>query len=157
MDPAKIAFVLSFITAGEAQKWKEQFMHSITSNNKMMFPTFGNFMMKLQDAFKAVNPVDSAMQKLATTRKLTGGRCYISFSLSSFTNYPDVPIPLPMLLHFLLIILPHVTLSAFILISGFKCFSNVPNFYMCSHLPFHMFSSLFPCALTLFMTISELL
>ena len=25
-DPAKIAFVLSFIMAGEAQKWKEQFM-----------------------------------------------------------------------------------------------------------------------------------
>ena len=65
MDPAKIAFVLSFITAGEAQKWKEQFMCSIMSNNKMMFPTFGNFMTKLQDAFKAVNPVDSAMQKLA--------------------------------------------------------------------------------------------
>ena len=33
-EPAKMAFILSFITAGEAQKWKEQFMHSITSNNK---------------------------------------------------------------------------------------------------------------------------
>ena len=64
-DPAKIAFVLSFIMAGEAQKWKEQFMHSITNNNKMMFPTFSIFMTKLQDAFKAVNPIDSAMQKLA--------------------------------------------------------------------------------------------
>ena len=64
-EPAKIAFVLSFITAGEAQKWKEQFMHSITENNKTTFPTFSAFMAKLQDAFKAVNPVDSAMQKLA--------------------------------------------------------------------------------------------
>ena len=34
----------------------------------------------------------------------------------------DIPIPLLTLLHFLLIILPHVTLSTFILISGFKCF-----------------------------------
>ena len=64
-DVAKIAFVLSFITAGEVQKWKEQFIHSITSNSRMTFLTFSVFMMKLQDAFKAVNPVDSAMQKLA--------------------------------------------------------------------------------------------
>ena len=34
-DTAKIAFVLSFITAGEAQKWKEQFIHSITNNSRM--------------------------------------------------------------------------------------------------------------------------
>ena len=64
-DAAKIAFVLSFIMAGEAQKWKEQYIHSITSNSRMTFPTFGVFMTKLQDAFKAVNPIDSAMQKLA--------------------------------------------------------------------------------------------
>ena len=64
-DVAKIAFVLSFITAGEVQKWKEQFIRSITSNSRMTFPTFSIFMMKLQDAFKAVNPIDSAMQKLA--------------------------------------------------------------------------------------------
>ena len=69
MDTAKIAFVLSFITAGEAQKWKEQFIRSITSNSRMMFPTFSVFMMKLQDAFKAVNPIDSAMQKLALLRQ----------------------------------------------------------------------------------------
>ena len=43
------------------------------------------------------------------------------------------------------IILPHVTLSAFILISSFKCFSIVPNFYMhpvypstCFHFSFHV-------------------
>ena len=86
-----------------------------------------------------------------------GLNCYISFLLSSFTDYPDVPILLLMLLHFILIIFPHVTLSAFILISGVKCFSNVPDFYMCSHLPFHMLSPFFPCALTLFTTFSELL
>ena len=74
-----------------------------------------------------------------------------------FTDYPDVPILLPTLLHFLLIILPHVTLSAFILISGFKCFSNVPDFYMCSRSPFHMPSLLFPHALALFTIFSELL
>ena len=65
MNAAKIAFVLSFITAGGAQKWKEQYICSITSNSRMTFPTFGVFMTKLQDAFKAVNPIDSAMQKLA--------------------------------------------------------------------------------------------
>ena len=64
-DAAKIAFVLSFIMAGEAQKWKEQFIRSITNNQLMTFPTFGEFMTKLQDAFKAVNPIDTAMQKLA--------------------------------------------------------------------------------------------
>ena len=73
MDTAKIAFVLSFITAGEAQKWKEQFIHSITSNSRMTFPMFGIFMMKLQDAFKAVNLIDLAMQKLALLRQ--GNRC----------------------------------------------------------------------------------
>ena len=36
-------------------------------------------------------------------------------------------------IHFVLIILPHVTFSAFILISGFKYFYIVPDFYMCSH------------------------
>ena len=36
-------------------------------------------------------------------------------------------------------------------------FSNVPDFYMCSRSPFHMLSLFFPCALTLFMTFSELL
>ena len=84
--------------------------------------------------------------------------CYISFSLSSFywlswhsNSAPNV------YFHFVLIILPHVTLSAFILISGFKCFSIVPNFYMHSRLPFHMLSLFFPCALTLFTTFSELL
>ena len=84
--------------------------------------------------------------------------CYISFSLSSFyqlsrrsNSAPDVYI------HFVLIILPHVTFSAFILISGFKCFSIVPDFYMRSRLPFHMLSLFFPYALTLFTTFSELL
>ena len=75
----------------------------------------------------------------------------------NISDYPNIPIPLPMLLHFILIILPHVTLSAFILISSFKCFSIVPDFYMCSCLPFHMLSSFFPCAQTLFTTFSELL
>ena len=68
-DAAKIAFVLSFITAGEAQKWKEQFIRSITNNQLMTFPMFGEFMTKLQDAFKVVNPIDMAMQKLALLRQ----------------------------------------------------------------------------------------
>ena len=80
------------------------------------------------------------------------------FSLSSFywlswcsNSTPDISF------HFKLIIFPHVTFSAFILISSFKYFSIVPDFYMCSHLPFHMLWLFFPCALTLFMTFSKLL
>ena len=95
---------------------------------------------------------------LEDINKTSWKNCYIPFLLSSFywlsqcsNSTPDVYI------HFILIILPHVTLSTFILISGFKCFSIVPNFYMHSHLPFHMLSLFFPCALTLFMTFSELL
>ena len=68
-EPAKVAFALSFLTAGEAQKWKEQFICSITKDRKMTFPTYADFMTKLQAAFKAVNPVDTAMQKLALLRQ----------------------------------------------------------------------------------------
>ena len=82
---------------------------------------------------------------MSTTKFLIVARCYISFLLSSFTDYPDVLIPLLMLLHFLLIILPHVTLSASILISGFKCFLLMfPTFTCapihpstCFHFSFH--------------------
>ena len=35
----------------------------------MTFPIFSIFMTKLQDAFKAVNPINSAMQKLALLRQ----------------------------------------------------------------------------------------
>ena len=68
-EPAKVAFALSFLTSGEAQKWKEQFIRSITKDRKMTFPTYAEFMNKLQAAFKAVNPVDAAMQKLALLRQ----------------------------------------------------------------------------------------
>ena len=81
-------------------------------------------------------------------------RCYISFWLSSFYRLSRRSDSAPDATSFLT---PHVTLSAFILISGFKCFSNIPDFYMCSRSPFHMFSFFFPCALTLFTTFSELL
>ena len=37
-EPAKVAFALSFLTSGEAQKWKEQFIRSITKDRKMTFP-----------------------------------------------------------------------------------------------------------------------
>ena len=71
-DAVKIAFVLSFIIAGEAQKWKEEFICSITSNSRMTFPTFSIFMMKLQDAFKA-DRLSHAKAGFTTTRKLTSG------------------------------------------------------------------------------------
>ena len=64
-EPAKVAFVLSFMTDKEALKWKEQYIWSITQNNRITFPTYTAFMTKLQEAFCVVNPVDAAMQKLA--------------------------------------------------------------------------------------------
>ena len=53
---------------------------------------------------------------------MTSYDCYISFLLSSFYRLSRHSDSAPDVTSFLLIILPHVTLSAFILISGFKCF-----------------------------------
>src|ERR1700684_3629634 len=68
-ENAKVAFTLSFLTAGEAKKWKEQFIRACTTNGEITFPTYAEFMRRLQAAFKAVNPIDSAMQKLALLRQ----------------------------------------------------------------------------------------
>ena len=110
--------------------------------------------------FTSIGSMNSHLSKARSCAWYEEGKLrvlYIIFVKFFFTNYPNVLIPLLMLLHFVLIILPHVTLSTFILISGFKWFSIVPNFYMCSRLPFHILSPFFPCALTLFTTFSELL
>ena len=66
---------------------------------------------------------------------------YIIFVKFFFTDYPDFLIPLltfDFTSYSLFFPHPHVTFSAFILISSFKYFSIVPNFSMCSQLPFHM-------------------
>src|SRR6202161_2592944 len=68
-EDSKVAFTLSFLTAGEAKKWKEQFIRACTTNAEITFPTYAEFMRRLQAAFKAVNPIDSAMQKLALLRQ----------------------------------------------------------------------------------------
>src|ERR1700684_2032047 len=68
-ENAKVTFTLSFLTAGEAKKWKEQFIRACTTNGEITFPTYVEFMRRLQAAFKAVNPIDSAMQKLALLRQ----------------------------------------------------------------------------------------
>ena len=95
---------------------------------------------------------------LVSTKGLPLTVIYVSFLLSSFHQLSQCSNSAPNIsFHFVLIILPHVKFSAFILISSFKYFSNAPNFYMCSCLLFHMLSLFFPCALTLFMTFSELL
>ena len=39
-EPAKGAFVLSFMTDKEALKWKEQYIRSITNNNRITFLTY---------------------------------------------------------------------------------------------------------------------
>ena len=64
-EPAKVAFVLSFMTDKEALKWKEQYIQSITQNSRITFLTYAAFMAKFQEAFHTVNPVDATMQKLA--------------------------------------------------------------------------------------------
>src|SRR6202161_3126518 len=68
-ENAKVTFTLSFLTAGEAKKWKEQFIRACTTNGEITFPTYVEFMKRLQTAFKAVNPIDSARQKLALLRQ----------------------------------------------------------------------------------------
>ena len=64
-EPARVAFMLSFMTDKEALKWKEQYIQLISQNSQITFPTYAAFMAKLQEAFHAVNLVDAAMQKLA--------------------------------------------------------------------------------------------
>ena len=84
--------------------------------------------------------------------------CYISFSLSSFyrlSRHSDsTPDTTSLLTDY------SSTCYTFHIYTYFRFqvfFSNVPNFYMCSHSPFHMLSLFFPCALTLFTTFSKLL
>ena len=79
------------------------------------------------------------------------------FSSSSFYQLSQCSDSTLNVLSLCAIILPHVTLSTFILIFSFKYFSIVPDFYMHSWLHFHMLSLFFPCALTLFTTFSKLL
>ena len=44
-DEAKIAFVLSFLTDGEALKWKETYLDTITDNEgDFVYPTFKIFL-----------------------------------------------------------------------------------------------------------------
>ena len=68
-----MAFMLSFITAGEAQKWKEQFMCSIMSNN---IPNFQCFYDKTTRWLQGSKPgrLGHAKAGPITTRKLTSGR-----------------------------------------------------------------------------------
>ena len=51
-EPAKIVFVLSLITDKEALKWKEQYIQSITQNNRITFLTYAAFMAKFQEAVR---------------------------------------------------------------------------------------------------------
>ena len=81
-------------------------------------------------------------------------QCYISFSLSSYYQLSQCSNSTPDVTS---LCTDYSSTCAFILISSFKCFSIVPDFYMHSHLPFHMLSLFFPCALTLFTTFSKLL
>src|ERR1700674_5150126 len=47
-EDSKVAFMLSFLTAGEARKWKEQFIRACTTNGEITFPTYAVFMQRLQ-------------------------------------------------------------------------------------------------------------
>ena len=64
-NPSKIAFMLSFITDGEALQWKEQFVKLITGANlSFTFPTCAEFVGKLLEVFKEIDQTGAAMNKL---------------------------------------------------------------------------------------------
>ena len=84
--------------------------------------------------------------------------CYISFSLSSFYRLSQHSDSAPDVTSFLADYSSTCYTSHIYTYFWFQVFfSNVPDFYMCSRSPFHMFSLFFPCALMLFTTFSELL
>src|ERR1700761_5662143 len=57
-DKLKVAFVLSLMNEKEARVWKAHFINKITGENmKINYPTFKEFLVKVEQAFK---PADQA-------------------------------------------------------------------------------------------------
>jgi Domain of unknown function (DUF4939) len=73
-DLRKIAFVLSFMTAGAASTWKAQFIDEayakpIPANPNDWLETYGQFRKNLTEAFSMFDSVGDALDELRSLRK----------------------------------------------------------------------------------------
>jgi hypothetical protein len=70
-DEKKIGFVLSYLNDKEAAQWREAWIKIQTRHGQIWFPTFINFLIKLNAAFQPVDAVGDAMHKLRTLKQGT--------------------------------------------------------------------------------------
>jgi len=68
-DDKKIAFVLSLLESGEPAMWKEQFIRSCMDGDSIDFPMYEEFMAAFKKAFKDVDQVNEALNKLGRLRQ----------------------------------------------------------------------------------------
>jgi hypothetical protein len=69
-DEAKVAFILSFLTEGEALQWKEVFLASITNTDgEFVYPAIKDFVILLTAHFKPINQFRTANNKLAMLKQ----------------------------------------------------------------------------------------
>jgi len=68
-DDKRIAFMLSLLDSGEPAMWKEQYLNSIMRKTTIYFPTFEEFLEQFRKAFKGVDQVNEAMNKLGQIRQ----------------------------------------------------------------------------------------
>jgi hypothetical protein len=70
IDEAKIAFVLSFLSDGESQKWKETYMATLLQDTgEFKYPTFQQFMTIFVEYFRPMNMEASANAQMATLKQ----------------------------------------------------------------------------------------
>jgi Ty3 transposon capsid-like protein/Zinc knuckle len=69
-DEAKIAFVLSFLTDGEALKWRETYLLGLMDDKgEFQYPKFKEFLDIFTMYFKPINQIQTANNQLATLKQ----------------------------------------------------------------------------------------
>ena len=85
-DDKKIAFVMSFMTEGDAALWKQEFIsrvirESVTANREITFGTYKNFIKSLEKSFQ---PYDAPGDALYTMKHLQLGEGTMEEHLAKF-------------------------------------------------------------------------
>ena len=70
-DDKKIAFMLSYMTDKEALQWKELYLETLTdqTTGDIVFPTYGEFLKDLKEAFKAADRTGESMNRLTNLKQ----------------------------------------------------------------------------------------
>lgn len=69
-DETKIAFILSYMTEGEALQWKELYISNRTNTaGDILFPSYGQFLIDLREAFKQADRTGDAMNQLVNLKQ----------------------------------------------------------------------------------------